>query len=90
MVDVDGSYLHRKQQLVGVESSDVPAVPGVPLTGWELMNNVTNLPVWFTAPLSAARNRGIHELVSPKPLMIRTCNVYQHAHKVFKFSSIFI
>ena len=27
MVDVDGSYLHRKQQLVGVESSDVPAVP---------------------------------------------------------------
>ena len=43
MVDVDGSYLHRKQQLVGVESSDVPAVPGVPLTGWELMDNVTNL-----------------------------------------------
>ena len=40
MVDVDGSYLHRKQQLVGVESSDVPAVP---LTGWELMDNVTNL-----------------------------------------------
>ena len=43
MVDVDGSYLHHKQHLVGVESSDVPAVPSVSLTGWELMDNVTNL-----------------------------------------------
>lgn len=43
MVDVDGSYLHRKQQLVGAVSSDVAVVPGVPLTGWESMDNMTNL-----------------------------------------------
>lgn len=44
VVDVDGFYLHRKQQSVGAVGSDPSAsVPGVPLTGWESMDSMTNL-----------------------------------------------
>ena len=44
VVDVDGSHLHRKQQSVGAVGSDTAAgVPGVPLTGWESIDSLTNL-----------------------------------------------
>ena len=42
MVDVDGSYLHRKQSLSG----DIPEMPtSVPLTGWVPIDNPTSAHV---------------------------------------------
>ena len=34
MIDVDGSYAHRKSL-----ESDVPDVPSIPLIGWEAIEN---------------------------------------------------
>ena len=47
IIDVDGSYLYRKQQSSGCDMT-VPDIPGVPLMGWEPTNigskNVDNIP----------------------------------------------
>ena len=43
IVDVDGSYLHRKQQSSGVPHSDYVTLPDIPLIGWESIDGMRNL-----------------------------------------------
>ena len=38
MIDVDESYLYRKQQQVGVWSTDDDTIPDIPLSGWEVVD----------------------------------------------------
>ena len=39
MIDVDGSYAHRKS---AESSSDVSDVPSIPLIGWEAIENASS------------------------------------------------
>ena len=41
VVDVDGSYLYRKKQLLAIDGGDeIPS--SVPLSGWEVINEMNH------------------------------------------------
>ena len=46
IVDVDGSYLYRKQQSMG-ESVEPLSLPDVPLSGWERDMIQGNIQLWL-------------------------------------------
>ena len=46
VVDVDGSYLHRKRQSAVTSSHcDVDTIPEVPLIGWESIDSTNSIHI---------------------------------------------